>query len=231
MLSAINRNKVKLELKEDTLTSSIFDLLSYLPQEIFEKLLQGSVYGNSLKEINTGKILEIEFWPHWNSEETENKNFVEPDVFIQFENLDLIVEAKRMDENQQSEEQWKKEIQAYKNEFKEKGKEFFLLAIGGIYKEEERDFENCKVIKCKWTTLLSEVKKVRENNSIDSTIRILDGIILAFQLHGYFTSEWFNEFPNPKNYEINNDSIEFFRNNLIGISRCQIFQKTSLKMP
>ena len=208
MLQAIKKSQIKLEICEDSLTSSVFGLLLYLPLELFEKILKHSSYENQLPK-QFGKLNNYEFWPHWNPTGTSNKNYIEPDVFIDFENFNIIIEAKRWDYKQQRLSQWRDQFQAYINEYEEshKSKDIYLFAIGGIGEE---DCELIKIgdhqlhiVKCNWFNILREVVFIKRAltksehilNNIDSIIRILDDIILCFEIHGFFTGEWLDTIP------------------------------------
>jgi hypothetical protein len=107
MVSSIQYGKANISLKEDTLTSSVFDYLLLLPDSLFWEIIKKSCYQNNLPG-NISFIESYEFWPHWDSENTTKTNYIEPDMFIRFDNFDLIIEAKRWDNNQQYITQWKK---------------------------------------------------------------------------------------------------------------------------
>ena len=113
---------------EDSLTSCIFDLLKYLPSELFWRILKGSLYFDNLP-TNCGEISEIKFWPKWNSEGTDNSKFVEPDLFLQCDDFNVIIEAKRENENQQCEKQKENQLISYFNEF---DKKVFYIQVGGL---------------------------------------------------------------------------------------------------
>lgn len=201
-----NANEIKwhnlFKASEDSLTSSVFERMFYLPVELFWQILSEACYGNHLP-LNTGRILSKEFWPHWDAEDTKNENFVEPDVFIRFEHFDLIIEAKRFDVNQQYKAQWQNQIKAYKNEYGEENKSLFYIALGGLKSKECEKVENIHVIKCQWKQLLFVTNNIYEQlssaqkitNTIDATLNILNDLIIAFQIHGYYTGKWLNTMP------------------------------------
>ena len=103
MLNYFDKKKT-LDICEDSLTSTVFDLLKYLPTEVFYSILRESLYHKKLPII-CGEIEKIHFWEKWISKNTTNSLYVEPDVFIRFSNFDIIIEAKRYNNNQQSEKQ------------------------------------------------------------------------------------------------------------------------------
>jgi hypothetical protein len=189
---------------EDSLTSTIFGNLFHLPVELFWQILNNSCYSESLTTQNP-KILSVDFWPHWSAEDSYNTNFVEPDIFIRTTDFDLIIEAKRYDDNQQSTGQWKNEFQGYLNEYGKEEKKVILLAVGGISNEEPEDiiFHEKKmwVLKCRWMKILQEVKSIQAKleknqgylNNVDSTLVILNDTILGFGIHGYATGSWIED--------------------------------------
>lgn len=226
MLNAVDKNKVKKGLfraNEDSLTSFIFEKLNYLPRELFKSILIGSIKDNTFpSDIDFNAIKNIEYWPHWNSEGTKNKNLVEPDVFIQHEKYDFIIEAKRWDENQQWQGQWEKELKSYFNEYEEEKKEIIFIALGGIWKKETEEVEikvkgeyiKIKIYKCKWASILENVKNFRNNieesasflSSSRSVQNILSDMILAFAIYGFSVADWFEKFEYRE--KIKQDSID-----------------------
>ena len=189
---------------EDSLTSSIFGNLFYLPINLFWEILNESCYKMPLTK-SYPKIISFEFWPHWSANESYNARFIEPDIFIRTEEFDLIIEAKRYDYNQQSLYQWRNEFQGYLNEFGEETikKKVILLAIGGIDNEIPEPIElhgrTITVIKCRWMNLLSQITQTinslkKESKIIitsDSSLIILQDIIKGFEIHGYSVGTWF----------------------------------------
>lgn len=219
MLHVINHNKAGrnfnegevhwrslFKTSEDSLTSSIFERLAYLPDEMSWKILKDACYGNDLPKV-AGPLLSIEYWPHWNSENTVNSNFVEPDVFLRYPGFDLLIEAKRFDDNQQNQFQWKKELESYTNEYLGEKKAIYFIALGGIKNEETEylnNFPTVPIIKCRWMSLLQEIiqlQNIFENTVLQplqstANLRILNDLILAFQLHGFSTGLWLESLQN-----------------------------------
>jgi|SRR5690554_1560410 len=215
MLHAIDQNKAGrnfnshrghwkevFKTSEDSLTSSVFERLFYLPVELFWDILKKSCNGNILPE-SPGSLNYFEFWPHWESSfNSKNSNFVEPDLFIRFNSFDIIVESKRWDQNQQNKTQWKNEILAYKKEYEEELKEVYLIALGGINDDRADEFDKVTIVKCRWKSLLQTVKDTESIlasttsllNSNDSITRILQDVVTAFRLHGFSTGTWFDSF-------------------------------------
>lgn len=200
MISYFHRRKGKLTSCEDSLTAVVFDTLKYLPTEMFWSILKRSLYFDKLP-IASGNLLSISFWDKWESKDTTNSNFVEPDIFLRFNEFDVIIEAKRFDEKQQSVTQMKNEIQAYYNEFQEDEKALYFIQLGGLHHRNDEPnfpFKNKTIVICKtnWTRLLEEI--VNENNKLKektSSIefaysRILEDSINGFALHQYYKKRW-----------------------------------------
>lgn len=203
MISYFNRGKGKLAICEDSLTATVFDTLKYLPTELFWHILKHSQYHDKLPKY-PGEIESLTYWDNWDSTGTTNSRYVQPDVFIRFEEFDLIVEAKRYDEYQQSALQIENEIIAYKNEFESLSKKVYLLQVGGMqHKNDEVNVkkDNIEVIisKTDWTKILDSCitisNRIKSSNlSVNqSYLRILDDTINGFGLHGYFKKNWLKD--------------------------------------
>ncbi len=192
---------------EDALTSSIIGLLQYLPDKTFwEILYKASKYEASehtLPEFSeVGVIKNISFWERMSAEGTNNKSFVEPDVWIKLEKMHLIIEAKRHDGWGQYKEQWDREIKAILKHLEEEEdqpideQKICLLALGGNNQttEESRTIRGREytIVRMHWQTLLEEVKKYTYESSScsDAEKRICNDIIKAFEHFGSFSLKW-----------------------------------------
>ena len=91
---------------EDPKTSSVFENLMLLPDNVFWHILKSSCFYNERMLVNSGKLLSYEFWSHWDNTGTDNNTYVEPDLFIRFEEFDVIIEAKYGDYGGQYLKQW-----------------------------------------------------------------------------------------------------------------------------
>ncbi|MBI9062572.1 MAG: hypothetical protein JEZ14_11350 [Marinilabiliaceae bacterium] len=174
--------------------------------------------------IVAGNLEGIEFWPRWSAEGIEGRQYIEPDVFMQFCNFDLIIEAKKGDDGGQYNEQWINQIRAYCNEMKD-DRELFYITLGGnsdklndrvevSYNTDEKIQKITTTInKCDWmsllieiTTLKSQLKTVSTSiSSHDAILRLLDDIIASFNYHGFYNVKWFK---NLTYKSVNNESIE-----------------------
>lgn len=224
MLNAIIKKNwnVLPDRKEDSLTSSVFDYLFLLPDDLIWYIIKESCHQNELLPNNIGKLINTEFWPKWNTKnlnEVTRKNYIEPDVFIEFEHAYIIIEAKVKDENSQDPTQWRNQIIAFEEHFKEteEKKPLIYLAVGGIWTENPVRKAGITVHKIKWENLLATINKVKgeleskqeflPHNS--SYIRILDTILVALEIHGYNNYKWLNTLP--RENKINIDTINTIR--------------------
>ena len=146
MISYFSKNNNKLlnsngDECEDCLTSTVLDLLKYLPNQVFLRILSKSLYHSTLKNIESQIIESIDFWPKWSAEfpmyikddlPPKNERFVEPDVFIRLTDYDIIIEAKRWNKKQQDINQIKRERLAYKKEYDEENRNVILIQLGGL---------------------------------------------------------------------------------------------------
>ena len=211
MIHAIKHNKVKRTIfkgNEDSLTSSIFERLMYLPQELVHYILEKSLY-DAIADFDFYQFESIEFWPRWNSTDTSNSKSVEPDLFIRTTKHDLIVEAKRHDAKQQYRGQWANEVQAYLNEYEDDAKPLLFIALGGIHTTETEKIVvkgiEIKIIKCTWSRILNTISELHFQlesnayltNATKAQSKILEDMILCFALFGFSTAPFFERFIKP----------------------------------
>jgi hypothetical protein len=196
--------KALFKASEDSFTSSIFGLLLYLPAEQFWDIIKNAA--QIKPDIGfPGQVFGYEFWPSW---KTKTGDRCEPDIYIEFENLNLIVEAKRYDGEQQLEYQWQTELEAY-HESIESDKPVCLLAAGGIRNGSltsitTRDqSKTCPVIQCRWSHLLNQISSMKNHlakapeNTINgyTQLNILKDLVISFEIHGFQTGKLFNTMP------------------------------------
>lgn len=204
MLHSAQCNKAT---NEDQKTSSVFENLILLPDNEFWSILRSSCQDSSDLPEDVGLLKEYKFWPKWKSNSrTSNVNYVAPDVFFQFEKLDVIVEAKVGDFGGQDQKQWNNEYVAYLNEYAGKNRKTILIALGGnatmeagMARDEVRQ-KKTKVYKCSWIALSNEVAKRRkasssatDPNEKSARKRLFDNIKLAFSVHNVLEVHWFDE--------------------------------------
>jgi hypothetical protein len=199
---------------EDTLTSCIFSRLCYLPTRLLWDILTNACRSAVLAKINPGKLLEYAFWPHWNAAGTINSLYIEPDVFLRFTNVDILIEAKKDDGAElQNTEQHQKEVISYWNVYKQDNKMVYLLAIGGIgYRTDAFEsvcLENgrhVEVISAHWKNIHYQVychlRQTVNRDLPEGIINVLRDIDLSFNLHGFIIGELLETLPynNISNY-------------------------------
>lgn len=207
---------------EDPKTSSVFENLMLLPDNVFWHILKSSCFYNERMLTNSGRLLSYGFWAHWAHRDntgTGNNTYVEPDLFIRFEEFDVIIEAKYGDYGGQYIKQWTQELTAYDNEYGKEKKPVIFIAVGGNM---SMDIEEIKVrsrkhliFKCNWLSLLiatnkyrSELKRISvPDMNTSATLRLLDNIILAFNINGVYNIDRCNTMATEKNI-INSFSID-----------------------
>ncbi|HHE3600284.1 TPA: hypothetical protein ACPD3N_000642 [Pasteurella multocida] len=134
---------------EDLLTATIFERISYLPNNTFQEVIK-KLFDD--KE-DIGNLQNIEYWPKW-----MNKNrFIEPDVVLTGTNgKNIIIEAKRYDNTQQQYAiQLANEIMSYYDSTGLSNP--ILLAIGGMDSYDKKRVEKIK----------KEIKNILIQNSFN----------------------------------------------------------------
>ena len=189
---------------EDFLTAGIFGRLAYLPPGALWKLLKATVISKHEQELpeQVGNLRDIQFWPSWflEDEQDNRRHRKEPDVFLRFEKLDLLVEAKRIG-TQQEPQQWAEEQMAYAEEFpeEERPENCYLLAIGGaniadrvsvveLENKANRNITggmNVRLLACSWERLYESLSTVSNNcNDVGINFRLIEDMIEILAFHG-----------------------------------------------
>lgn len=223
MLHALLHNKLKYSFEdrfkpsEDSLTSTVFGLMQYLPTEMLWSILLSNCRVNSLID-HPGEFESISFWERMAANYNRNSTVVEPDVLIRFQNIDLIVESKKSDECGQCRGQWEDEIYAFLGKYQEEDKDLYLISIGGndtLGMEticiNEKEIKICKI---SWVLLLNSIVTFKNSiiptSEIDRiTIRILTDIIAGFEKHEYFKILWLDTLRIDDSISINNNGAVF----------------------
>lgn len=180
---------------EDALTSSTIGVLQFLPDEMFWNLLRQACCEPQYVPKDVGTIISINFWEKWTADGIVNKNFVEPDVWIESENYHIIIEAKKYDGVGQYQTQWKKEIMALLSEGIAE-KEIIFIALGGnaIVVDEciNVDKAEFRIHKATWFNLLHAVNLQINITDTGSQRRILQTVVNAFEQHRMVDVLWLN---------------------------------------
>lgn len=121
---------------EDFLTASVVSRITYLPGDILWRIVKCSSLDNNLRKYSGG-LEFVEFWPNWPMPDRMKKNGIyrQPDVFLKFEELDVIVEAKRNDSLSQTNVQWSEQLLCYlakRNSENDKKLPVVLWILGGM---------------------------------------------------------------------------------------------------
>lgn len=213
---------------EDLLTASVFERLGYLSKQtlnlFFYEVFKKSSLGDKI--VDLGCLDEIEFWPEWY---LSDRRRVEPDCFLKFENLNLIVEAKRWDVQQQDFGQWDRELTAYWRLSTKKKVIFF--AVGGLDESHLKDVQALKTEFCdkyplidrnaflliaiSWSSLWKIIKQF-EVTSIPPEQRVIRDICNAIEFHNIRVADpaWLSDLPKrieDNDYLIHIESSKFFR--------------------
>lgn len=208
MINAILKKGVEIKRNEDVKTSSIIGVLSLLPAELFWKLLKKSFPNHHNLPLSSGDIVGVDFWPHWyvdgSDKEVTNDKYVEPDVYIEFENFNLIIEVK-LDGNPQYPEQWKNQILAYQTNVKS-SKPLVYVALGGncsydAFSLTGGNVNELLVYRCSWQRLLETIHEEMEylgSNPYqydNQNLRILRMAEQAFAIYGERVTSWMESIP------------------------------------
>jgi hypothetical protein len=221
MISYFKYGNGSLTICEDSLTASVFDLLKYLPTDLFWYILKQALHQDHLPSY-CGEVLDFQYWAKWNAKgkyKTRNELYVEPDLFMRFNDFDLIIEAKRYDENQQNPDQLEDEIKSYLNEYEDDGKTVYLIQVGGLIdtcKEQFIEVEHLKVLQSKtnWTSLLKSIDAIYKSYlgqnlpSQKPLVLLFEDLINVFAMHGFHQKIWLKDC---NVYNINRSAITNFK--------------------
>ena len=216
MIHSFSKIKTDGKFNEDFKTHETLGLLQYLPANLFWNILRESIVYNDNVPCNAGEILEVDFWVKWYKVKNTNaeRRYVEPDVFIRFENFDCIIEVKKTEVVGQHKDQWYEQILAYRNEYPGKNK-LIYIALGG-----NRDFnknptdEYTEVYKASWRRLLHVLHRALDERrlltystfSINQEIRILQSVVETFHRYNEYKCEFLDSI-NFDEIEMSNDEL------------------------
>ena len=183
------------EIYEDMKTSAVFEILSLLPPEkIWDILREASELPTDIQSPQSLK--DVWFWPHLEGiEGTDHSRFVEPDVIFQFDNVDVIIEAKRNDNNPQNPKQWDSELEAYKerkitqNSFTQSLALLAICLLVGVYvadfiKGLELGFTLPTFVYCLFTGVIlrNSLSALKIHEVFDREVGLLGNVSLALFL-------------------------------------------------
>jgi hypothetical protein len=205
---------------EDFLVASVFTRLSYVEPQAIRGILRRAVPRNTPTDQqfpeDWGELRAREFWPRW-ALDTPGSPAVhkEPDVFLGFERLHLIIEAKADDTpNQQSPGQWAAEVAScLQRDDLDTSTPLWLLAIGGLGEDPSQSLletmhgeaerllrqeyafheESIFLAACSWRQLAAAVLEEARAAGCRTNARLLEDIVEIMRFHGFRHVCWLSE--------------------------------------
>lgn len=196
MLQAYLHNK-ELGDTEDSKTSSVWGVLQYLPDNVILSLIN-KLLDNKRPIHSEDKITKFEFWPRWDPTGTINDRYVEPDIYIETTNFDIIIEVKKNDttDNPQYFEQWEKEILALQNEKNNKTNDIIFLTLGGNdFSKSDKDLiiNGIRIYPISWFMLYQAIDAIKNKVSKSNYVRLLSDVEHFMNREGYSSIKWLDE--------------------------------------
>lgn len=175
--------------REDLLTAAFFSRFTYL-----SSLLQHRLLKKWLGDIGDFTTFEgIDYWPRYDLDEQDERNFVEPDLLIRFSDCDVLVEVKPPEGGDQYFEQWQLEIEGYyAQEFSIKP--LYFLAIGRVsnvladldveaIQVKHSTFQKASSIE--WKPIASQLHTLHLSGELDAQDnRVVEDMSKALSLYG-----------------------------------------------
>lgn len=209
------KSDIQFNQNEDFKTSSSIGILQYLPDEVFLRILRDSCIDFKIDITQFGKIQSVNFWARVDAGDNIEQQFVEPDVWIETENYDIIIEAKLDDTRGQYKGQWEKEIESIKYVQAQK-KDIVLIALGGNRNMKPGEVLGCPVFKASWYNLVNAVVKERDNfNNANYQSRILNDVVELLARQGVIKIEWLKTLPLN---QVNDHALEIWVRHKSGVS-------------
>lgn len=182
---------------EDLLTAAFWGRISYLSQDAIQALLS-SLLATDIRPW--GKFESLTFWPKYPFPDeldsavapwiNEHDKYAEPDVVLTFEHATLMVEVKPPEGGQQYQQQWCKEIYAWKNS-EEAQQALHFLAIGNLPKHANalfcdlKDlFDGVSFYGLEWREVRAKMEHPTSGWSTEQDQRIIADCLRALELYG-----------------------------------------------
>lgn len=182
---------------EDLLTAALWGRISYLSEPSIHSLLSALLMTDTAQ---WGKFDSLVFWPkysfpeviddgvrHWVNEKDE---FAEPDVVLTFEHATLIVEVKPPQGGQQYQQQWCKEIYAWKNS-EDAQHALHFLAVGNLpnraaslFAELADLFDDVAFYGVEWRDVRAKMEHPANDWSTEQDQRVIADCLNALDLYG-----------------------------------------------
>ncbi|GAB3679006.1 hypothetical protein [Salinisphaera aquimarina] len=171
---------------EDHLTAAVFARLSYLPRDVFWLLLSSALDQVPPQLRHRPSLQSIDFWPTYNHEDGTR---CEPDILLRFDDVDVLVEAKRYDDSEwQTRDQLQAEIESYNNEYPDRPDPFCLLVSGRQPSDLSLLENHAGTLRTTWLALRYAARTARDEMSRELDHghwrRVLQDIEEALGLHG-----------------------------------------------
>lgn len=130
---------------EDLLTAAFWGRVAYFSPDILNRFISLLLHAKE----PPGEFETLTFWPTFDL----NGANVEPDVLIEFEKLDILIEVKPPTGGGQYYDQWQREIDSYKQSNKDK--KLIFLALGNNHRDqktwrESLQTEKTRIISAEW---------------------------------------------------------------------------------
>lgn len=173
--------------REDLLTSTFFSRFTYLSGLLQHRLLK--------KWLGSGDFTEFqsaEYWPRYDLPDNDERDFVEPDLLLRFEDYDVLIEVKPPQGGDQYLTQWLNEIEGYFAQ--DDTKTLYFLAIGRVgnvlesldvneLRKTYSQFTDIKSIE--WKPIAQELYQLQRSQKLDAQdSRIVDDMLQALELYG-----------------------------------------------
>lgn len=141
---------------EDSMTSFVFEYLAmFVPADLWNIIKEAC---NMHADLNPGDLMDVDFWPHWH-EGKFNVRYVEPDVFMKFEHLNVIIEVKRNDRVLQYPGQWINEIESFRKTYVNNPEPLIVVAVNGNLSYNMEKFDGICVYKTSWPRICDATLK------------------------------------------------------------------------
>ena len=211
MIHSYSKIKTDRNYNEDFKTYQTIGLMQYLPGNLFWTLLKECVIHNVDLPLLSGEIVHIDFWVKWyNIEGTNADRYIEPDVFIRFENFDCIIEVKKKEDCGQHKDQWDDQLTAYRNTYPEEKKLIYIALGGNKNLSSNLDKHYTDVYKASWRRLLHAVHKALDERvsinystpAISQETRILQSVIESFAKYNEYDVEFLESIPHIQDIDL-----------------------------
>jgi hypothetical protein len=204
-------------LNEDSLTATVFGRLAYLPASIWWQVFKKAAHSFSVLPDDVGELEDIQFWPWWKVRPEAVTHFgqshVQPDVYLRFSQLSVLVEAKRYDG---AEMQYGKQLAAEYvawsgSDENDRDAPCIVLAIGGhktvdgrLYHEMQKNLSRLDsdlrppiLASVEWTGILTELLRLQESRTHPDycSDRIVDDLVAALEFYHVYPRFWLIDLP------------------------------------